>query len=115
MERPPAANTYAGRAIETYIKYPTWGWLLLATMTLIVIAQLIPPLRVLGMVGHGVSILIYGTFGFSLLGAAIAYGESWANTGLFLLAGLLHAACVIYFADEVARHRKKVSVDRPGA
>lgn len=115
MERPPAVATAAGRAIETYIKYPTWGWMLLATMTLTVVAHLVAPLRVLGMIGHGVSILIYGTFGLSLLGSAIGYGESWANVGLYLLAALLHAACLIYFADEIAIHRREVSLDRPGA
>jgi hypothetical protein len=115
MERPPAASTYASRAIETYIKYPTWGALLLATMVLVVIAQVLAPLRVLGMIGHGFSVIIYGTFGLSLGASSFISNESWANTGLYLVAALLHAACVIYFADEVAAHREEVSIDRPGA
>lgn len=115
MERPPAATTAAGKAIETYIKYPTWGALLIATLVLILIAHVVPPLRVLGMIGHGFSIIIYGTFGLSLGLSAIFTSESWANTGLYLLAALLHAACVIFFADEVASHRREESLDRPGA
>lgn len=115
IERPPAVTTYAGRAIETYIKYPTWGTLLLATAVLVVIGHLVPPLRSLGLIGHTLSVPIYGTFGLSLGASAFISSESWANTGLFLVAALLHAACAIYFADEIALHREEQSLDRPGA
>jgi hypothetical protein len=115
LERPPPATTYAGRAIETYIKYPTWGALLLATMTIVVIAHVIPPLRSLGIWGHTLSVIIYGTFGLSLGASALVSSESWANTGLYLVAALLHAACAIYFADEVALNRRERSLDLPGA
>lgn len=115
IERPPAVKTYASRAIETYIKYPVWGALLLATLVLIVIAHVIPPLRVLGIIGHTFSVLIFGTLGLSLCASAFISGESWANTGLYIVAAFLHAACAIYFADEVAAHREEGSLDRPGA
>lgn len=115
IERPPVVTTYAGRAIETFIKYPTWGVLLLATMTLVAIGHIMPPLRWLGLVGHTLSVPIYGTFGLSLGASAFISSESWANTGLYLVAAFLHAACAIYFADEVALHREEQSLDRPGA
>ena len=106
LERPPVATSLAGKAIETYIGYPVWGALLLLTTFLIAVGHLLPPLRTAGVVGHTLSVAIYGTFGLSLGLSSIATGESWANTGLYLVGASLHVACAIWFADEVSRRRE---------
>lgn len=106
IERPPTSQTLAGRAIETYIGYPAWGVMLLVTATFIMGGHLLGNLRVLGVIGHAFSVLIYGTFGLSLGLAAIVSQESWANTGLFLVGAALHVACAVFFADEISRHKE---------
>lgn len=109
IQRPPAADTYAGRAIETYVSYTMWGWLLLMTTVAIIVGHLVPRLRGLGIFGHAFSIVIYGTFGISLVAASFASStQSWANAGGYVVGGALHFACAVYFADEVARHRQGV-------
>jgi hypothetical protein len=74
-------------------------------MTMIVIGHLFSHLRWFGIAGHTLSVIAYGTFGLSLGLSAIGTGESWANTGLFLSAALLHVNCSIYMADEIAGHK----------
>jgi hypothetical protein len=98
-------NTLATRAIETYISYHVWGVLLLVTTVAIALGWL-SRWRAVGIVGHCFSVIIYGTFGLSLGLSAIISGESWANTGLYLVGAVLHVACAVYMADEVAKQRQ---------
>jgi hypothetical protein len=105
LERPPTVNSLATRAIETYLSYQVWGILLLVTTTLIGLGWL-TPWKAIGIIGHCFSVIIYGTFGLSLGLAAIFSGESWANTGLYMVGAVLHVACAVYMADEVAKQRQ---------
>lgn len=105
LERPPVVNTLASRAIETYISYRIWGILLLVTTALIALGWFTTK-KVFGVVGHCASVIIYGTFGLSLGLSAIFSHESWANTGLYLVGAVLHVACAVYMADEVAKQRQ---------
>jgi hypothetical protein len=109
IQRPPVVQTLAGRAIETYLGYPVWGYLLLVTTVLIVIGHLLAPLRVLGVVGHLLGVLAYGTFFLSLGISSLFGGQAWANTGLYFLGVVLHVACAIFMADDIAKYREEVA------
>jgi hypothetical protein len=108
IQRPPVANSFAGKAIETFIEYPTWGWLLLMTTFAILVGHLVPAVRWMGIFGHAFSIIIYGTFAVSTIGASFFSNQSWATSGGLVVGCLLHFSCAIYFADEVACHRQGV-------
>ena len=111
IERPPIATTVASGAIEAFITYRTWGWILIASAIGIILSQMHKSLRNVGVVSHLVSLWAYGTFALSTALASLYTGQSWSNLGLFATQSILHVACAIYIGDEIARSRQGAKVE----
>lgn len=106
IDRPPKADTVATGAIEAFISYPAWGWMLVMASVMIGLAYASKRLRVLGIFGHLFGMFAYGTFSFSTVIAAIWFEQAWATAGTFMSQGLLHAACAIYLGNDIGQLRE---------
>lgn len=111
IERPPSPTTIASGAIEAFISYPAWGVVLLATAAGIGVGHMHKRFHVIGVLAHLASLFAYATFALSVLGASVWGGESWASLGLLAVQSVLHFACAIYLADQIARFRQEVRVE----
>lgn len=101
ISRPPNNDTIAAGAVQAFISYRTWGYMLLVAAVLIVAAHSSKRLRICGIFGHLFGMWAYATFGLSTIIGALWFGQSWATAGTFMCQSLLHAACAIYLGDEV--------------
>lgn len=111
INRPPVTSNVASGAIEAFITYQTWGWILILTSAGILVSQLHKKLRNIGVLAHIVSVWAYGTFTLSVAISSIYTGQSWSNLGLFFTQVVLHITCAIYIGDEIARARQGLKVE----
>lgn len=102
IERPPKADTITSGAIEAFISYKTWGWLLIIAAVLILLAYTSIKARWAGIAGHLFGMWAYGTFGLSTIISAIWFEQQWATAGTYMSQGLLHAACAIYLGNDIS-------------
>lgn len=107
IDRPPKSNNVTSGAIEAFISYQIWGFLLIASSVLIVAAYSSKKLRKLGIAGHLFGMWAYGTFGLSTIISAIGFGQPWATAGTYMSQGLLHAACAIYLGNDISQMREE--------
>lgn len=106
IDRPPPSNTLTSGAIEAFISYQTWGYLLIAGALLIGLAYSNKKLRVLGIAGHLIGMWAYGTFALSTVISAVGFGQPWATAGTFISQSLLHAACAIFLGDDIGKAKE---------
>jgi hypothetical protein len=111
LERPPE-GTFTSGAIEALIPYWAWALILFLSVAAIVLGHLNIKLKSLAMLGHLIAHAAYGTFGLSVVIAAIWFDQSWANAGTLPSQAILHSARAIFIGDEIAKWRGRAKSER---